>query len=215
MAVNSIMEILERRRSLSRRCSMITALAVGLVVASACGSPSVDSPGAPAGLSGEFVRQFQSAQAEGIDVYWLGIRLSSAGFTYSISSVTYEPDLYGFGRELSIEYVAESPDGRLLLPISLQGRDDWESWSSERAAALASYTERAVPVGPWSGVLYIKPGLLRDRQQARLVVDTGRTVVTALASPTIKVGGQQINPFSSNPDLLVQPIGENLRPYPQ
>jgi hypothetical protein len=203
------------RRYFGHRGRGAALIVIAAVASLTCGTPRHETADTSNALPGKFADEIRSAQANGIRVYWLGAQFTTEGLTFQVTDVADKPDLYGFGEELLVEYVAEAADGSLLLPVSLQTREDWQSWEGQRAAALRGYTQLAVDMPPWDAVLYVKPGLSPNWKQVRLVVDTGDTVVSTDPSPTIAKSGRQIDPFINNPDLLVQVIGENLRPYPE
>jgi hypothetical protein len=213
MALDLIPGMMGKRYS-GWRAAGAALIVIAAVASLTCGTPGRETAGTSDGLPGKFANEIRAAQASGIRAYWLGPQFTAEGLTYQVSDVRHKADLYGFGEELLIEYGAESPAGSLHLPLSIQTKEDWASWAAQRAAALRGYGQLAPDMPPWHALLYVKQ-LVPNEQQVRLVVDTGDTVVSALASPTINADGRQINPFSDNPDLLVQVIEDNLRPYPE
>jgi hypothetical protein len=164
-----------------------------------------------------FLRDVAKAQAMGVPVYWLGREFTAGGLVFR------GPYTAEFGAEvpggIQLTYLAPSQGaGQTSVDLSVQGRDAWEL-AKERITnpRTPGASRRSVTVLGKDAEMFSVPGGTRPLNALWLVLDLGDAVVVASVNSggPIYPGGPDYSPFINNPDLLVQVIEENLRPYPE
>jgi hypothetical protein len=191
--------------------------AVIIVVAgTSCGARKAGDRG-NGGLDKYFRRDVATAEAGGVRVYWLGPEFAAGGLVFR--------GPYGaeFGAEvpggIQLAYLAPlEGGGNVPLDLIVRTPDAWEAAQDKiLEPGLPGVSRRTVSVGPWQGELITVPLGTRPLNTLWLVLDVGDAVVLgqALAGGRAYPGGPDYNPFINNPDLLVQVLNDNLRPYPE
>jgi len=199
-----------------RRLVIFPLVLVTAVFAVSCvGLPHDDNPDQR--FYGYFLRDVETMQAIGLPVYWLGSDFTVDGLVFR--------GPYGaeFGAEveggIQLTYLAPlQVGGNTSLDLIVRSRDAWTRAEHQvRDPGLPGVTRRTVTVGSREAELIFVPLGTRPVNTLWLVLDLGDAVVLAqaLAGGAMYPGGPDYNPFINNPDLLVQVIEENLRPYPE
>ena len=199
------------------RTAFAVVLALTAAVGSACGTRSGGQTGAD--LDKYFRRDVATAQAAGLEVYWLGQEFTADGLVFSGS--------YGaeFGAEvpggIQLTYLAPSRAGgssHTRLDLIVRTRDAWAQAEARiREPGVPGVSRRMVAVQGREAELISIPLGTRPLNTLWLVLDVEDAVVVGqtLAGGRAYPGGPDYNPFINNPDVLVQVIEENLRPYPE
>jgi hypothetical protein len=202
-------------------------MALSLVaIAASCISLGESHEDADKRFYGYFLEDQRAMEGKGFPVYWLGRAFTAGGMTFhgpygaefggevegGGSLATYVSWLVGEpfeGSHTSLEITTYSPDawelaGESLLNPSPQGipRD-------------YSVTRRTVSVVGRDADLISVPSWTRPVNGLVLIVELDPVVVVADAYSVHSADGSEENMFINNPDLLVQVIDENLRPYPE
>jgi hypothetical protein len=182
---------------------------------SSCGTRSGDED--DRGVDPDFLGAVATAQALDYPVYWLGRQFTVDGLAFE------GPDVVDFATErdegkVAMTYVAPSAS----LRLSAYSPNAWalvkdRVTDPEIPGERRPVTRRAVSVKARQAELLSLPPATREVNQLWLILDMGDGVVVAVApsgGPAYP-GGPDYSPFINNPNLLVQVIEENLRPYPE
>jgi len=170
---------------------------------------------------GYFLRDEKAMEDMGLPVYWLGRQ-----FTATPGGLAFRGP-YGdeFGGEVEgggiyMEYVTE---GANRLDMTVYSLDAWAlvkeriiNPPSPSVPSRYSVTRRTVDVMGRKAQLISAPSGRRPVNRLTLVLDLDAVVVASEAHSVLSADGDsELNIFINNPDLLVQVIDENLRPYPE
>jgi hypothetical protein len=173
------------------------------------------------GLDPDFLAAVATAQALHYPVYWLGEEFTLDGLVFE------GPDMVDFGSEreggkVGMTYVAPIEGGNTALHLSAYSRNAWavvedRITDPQIPGEPRPVTRRTVTVATREAELLSLPLATREVNQLWLILDMGDGVVVAVAGSggPVYPGGPDYNPFINNPDLLVQVIEDNLRPYPE
>jgi hypothetical protein len=176
---------------------------------------------------GYFLRDVKAMQEMGLPVYWLGREFSAGALTFQ------GPYAAEFGGEVEgggiFTHYTSWLDGtpgegtNIGLEMTVYGPDAWEL-VKERimnppppgVPSRYDVTRRTVDVMGREAELISAPSGRRPVNSLTLVLDFGTVVVVPEARSVLSADGRsELNIFIKNPDLLVQVIDENLRPYPE
>ena len=200
----------------------VATLAV-VVYAVSYGSPGNDDD-VDQRFYGYFLRDAKAMEEMGLPVYWLGRQFTAGGLIFQ------GPYAAEFGGEVEggifIHYTSwldgTPGEGRNVgLEITVYGRDAWELakdriLNPRLMSNEGEVTRQTVIVKGRRAELMSVPSANRPVNALSLILDLDSVVVVAVApSGGQRPGGGDYNPFINNPDLLVQVIDENLRPYPE
>jgi hypothetical protein len=118
-----------------------------------------------------------------------------------------------------MRYLSEGKDPG--LEITVYSPDAWKLAKSrilnpQLLSNEGEATRRTVTVKGRQAELISVPQFTRSVGQLRLIIDLDEVVIVAVArSGGQGPGGTDHSLFIKNPDLLVEVIDENLRPYPE
>jgi hypothetical protein len=167
---------------------------------------------------GFFQRDAKIMEGMGLPVYWLGREFTAGGVTYR---GPYAPE-FGGEVERGGLFMGYKPSGGTTFEITVYSPAAWESAKDRILNPRTLTTEgevmrRTVTVKGRQAELLSVPQGTRPVGYLRLVLDLDQVVVaaTARAFGAVSPGGPDRTVFINNPDLLVQVIDENLRPYPE
>ncbi len=204
----------------SVRLLLFTATLVAVLV-SGCGTGRGDDGHNSAGLNQYFLRDVATAEAVKLPVYWLGEE-------FAVDDLVFRGP-YGveFGTEaeqaqqgvLEMTYLAPlKQGGNTRLKLYLYSKQAWEA-TKERVTnpALPGVTRSVISVAGRHAELISVPLGTRPVNTLWLLLHLDDVVVVgeAPAGGPMYPGGPDYNPFINNPDLLIQVLEENLRPYPE
>ena len=167
---------------------------------------------------GFFQRDAKVMQDMGLPVYWLGREFTAGGLTYR---GPYAPE-FGSDVETGDLLMGYKPSGGTSLEIRVYSPTAWQlvkDWvlNPRTLTTEGKVTRRTVTVRGRQAELISVPSGTRPVGKLRLVIDLDDVQVVAEASAfgPVSPGGPDRTVFINNPDLLVQVIDENLRPYPE
>jgi hypothetical protein len=194
----------------------IAALAAMLAVISCAdldGNDDVDER-----FYGFFQRDAKVMQDMGLPVYWLGREFTAGGLTYR---GPYAPE-FGGDVEDGRLWMGYEPTSGTTFEITVYSPAAWQSakdWvlNPQTLTTEGKVTRRTVTVKGRQAELISVPSGTRPVGKVRLVIDLNEVVVLAVARALgpVSPGGPDRTVFINNPDLLVQVIDDNLRPYPE
>lgn len=166
---------------------------------------------------GYFLRDAKAMESMGLPVYWLGREFKVEGLMFrGPHGAEFGADVEEAGG-LQLTYVAELDGGNVPFQLIVRSRAAWaQAEQRVRDPGVPGVTRRVVAVGDRQGELISIPSGTRPVNTLWLVLDLGDVVVLgqALAGGPVYPGGPDYNPFTNDPDLLVQ-VMQDLRPYPQ
>jgi hypothetical protein len=188
---------------------------------SGCGAKSAEQSGAD--LQPEFLTSVAAAEEAGLMVHWLGDAFDVEGMRFRSGSAKFPEGILGVGLEgIEIYYLMDPSEGGTSLGLQVFPRSEWVKVEQKvRNLTIPGepqpVTRRTVDVQSRKAELLSLPLGTREVNQLWLILELDDTVVVAQAHSggPIYAGGPDYNPFINNPDLLVQVIDENLRPYPE
>ena len=174
---------------------------------------------------GYFLRDAKAMEDVGLPVYWLGREVNAGGRTFQGPyGLEFGGEVEGGG--IFVRYISwfEGTPGEgasTSLDMTVYSPGAWELVESgilnpRLLPSEGEATRRTVTVSGREAKLISVPQYARPVGELRLILDLDDVVVVAVApSGGQRPGGGDYNPFINNPDLLVQIIDENLRPYPE
>jgi hypothetical protein len=166
-----------------------------------------------------FLRDAKIMEDMGFPVYWLGREFTARGLTYR---GPYAPE-FGGDVEDGRLWMGYEPSSGTTLEITVYSPAAWQLakdriLNPQVLSTEGEVTRRTVTVnGRQAQLISVPSGSSRPVGKLRLVIDLGDVEVVAVARALGPVfpGGPDRTIFINNPDLLVQVIDDNLRPYPQ
>jgi hypothetical protein len=187
------------------------------VAASSCGTQRGGDAQTEANLDPDFVAAVATARALDVPVYWLGQEFAVGGLVFRGPDVVdFDNDVEATG--IGMTYIAPVDDGNTGLDLTVYGRDAWEL-VKERVTnpRTPGASRRSVSVLGKDAEMFSAPGGTRPLNALWLILDLGDAVVVATVNSggPAYAGGPDYNPLINSPDLFVQVIEENLRPYPE
>ncbi len=163
----------------------------------------------------EFLTPVAQAQETGLELYWLGAEFTADDAVFQISGNTQLIERDGAPPGLVWYYGMRKPAGgaEAIVQVHADGGGGDEA-AREALKRVRGATSKSVQVGPWEGLLYSLPAGTRPVNQYWLFVDVGATVaIVRVPSGDTGIPGQDSNPLL-DPELLIDVVVENLRPYP-
>jgi hypothetical protein len=176
---------------------------------------------------GYFLRDAKATEDMGLPVYWLGRGFTAGALTFQGPyGAEFGGEVQGGGIFMGyISWLDGTPgEGTNIgLEITVYSPDAWEL-ARERiinppppgVPSRYTVTRRTVEVMGREAELISAPSGRRRVNSLTLVLDLGSVVVVPEARSVLSAdGASEFNIFIKNPDLFVQVIDENLRPYPE
>jgi hypothetical protein len=167
---------------------------------------------------GFFQRDAKVMQDMGLPVYWLGREFTAGGLTYR---GPYAPE-FGGDVEGGWLWMGYEPSSGTTFEITVYSPAAWQLardriLNPQTLTTEGKVTQRVVTVKGRQAQMLAVPQATRPIGYLRLVLDLDQVVVTATARALgpVSPGGPDRTVFINNPDLLVQVIDDNLRPYPE
>jgi hypothetical protein len=165
-----------------------------------------------------FQRDAKIMQDMGLPVYWLGREFTAGGVTYL---GPYAPE-FGGDVESGYLFMGYKPSGGTSLEIAVYSPAAWQVardriLNPQTLTSEGRVTRRTITVKGRQAQMLAVPQVTRPVGYLLLVLDLDEVVVTttARAFGPMSPGGPDRTVFINNPDLLVQVIEQNLRPYPE
>jgi hypothetical protein len=174
-----------------------------------------------------FLRDAKVMEDLGLPVYWLGRGFTAGALTFQGPyGAEFGGEVEGGGISMGYIYWIDGTPGEgsnFSLEITVYGPDAWElvrdriiSPPPPAVPSRYSVTRRTVHVNGREAQLIAVPSGNRRVNGLSLILDVDSVVVVAQAASVLSgYGASELNIFIKNPDLLVQVIDENLRPYPE
>jgi len=188
---------------------------------SACGAKDGVENGVD--LQPEFLTPVAAAQQASVGLRWLGKDLHIEGMHFSVGAAKFPEGFLGVPlKGVEIYYLQEPQQSGTSFELNVFPPSEWAKVRQKVQELRISgeprpATRRSVKVGTQDAELLLLPLGTREINHLWLIVELEDAVVVARAhsgGPRYP-GGPDYNPFINNPDLLVQVIDENLRPYPE
>ena len=165
----------------------------------------------------------------GLPVYWLGREFTAGGLTFQGPyGGEFGGEVEGGGIDMDyVSWLDGTPfEGTNIgLKITVYGPNAWGLASGRimtppppGVPSQYSVTRRTVDVMGREAELISVPSGDRPANRLRLILELDPVVVVGEAASVLSSdaeGASELNILIKNPDLLVQVIGENLRPYPE
>jgi hypothetical protein len=165
-----------------------------------------------------FQRDAKVMQDMGLPVYWLGREFTAGGLTYR---GPHAPE-FGGNVEDGRLFMGYKPSSGTSLDITVYSPAAWQSakdgiLNPRTLTTEGKVTRRTVTVKGRQADLISVPSDSRPVNAISLIVELDPVVVaaTAWSLGPVSPGGPDRTVFINNPDLLVQVIDDNLRPYPE
>jgi hypothetical protein len=205
-------------RSYIASCSSIALLASLAAMAASCGTPRGGEHQTAANLAPRFLTPVTAAQEAAVAVYWLGPDFEVDGAMFTTSQAQFPEGTAGMPVQgLEMHYSSgDEPAG--TVELDLLPPTEWVVVEDKvRNPRVPGMARQTVTVAGQQAELLLLPGGARALNALWLILDLGDVVVVAQTNSggAIYPGGPDYNPFINNPDLLVQVLNDNLRPYPE
>ena len=173
---------------------------------------------------GFFQRDAKVMQDMGLPVYWLGRAFTAGGLTFR---GPYAPEFGGAVEDgqLFVGYLSRlegtpfegstiSVNMTIYSPAAWQLAKD-RILNPRVLSTEGEVTRRTVTVKGHQAQVISVPFASRPVNVVSLILETEPVVVVAEARSNHAPDGTELSIFMKNPDLFVQVIDQNLRPYPE